>query len=137
MTSIKTAHIPYDYYYLPFCEPKGKKEYKPENLGKSLSSSLFHSMLTHAFHSWLVYCTLFCSYHHNVACGMMIACIFAFISPVSWLLYSMIYPHLADVNITTTPKLKNILCLAIKMNCWWAWAYFLNDVRPSMTSHPY
>ncbi|EDV23217.1 uncharacterized protein TRIADDRAFT_27647 [Trichoplax adhaerens] len=36
MTSIKTAHLPYDYYYLPFCPPEGKKEYKPENLGEVL-----------------------------------------------------------------------------------------------------
>lgn len=32
MTSIKTQ-LPYEYYSLKFCEPKGEREYKIENLG--------------------------------------------------------------------------------------------------------
>ena len=32
MTSIRTQ-LPYEYYSLKFCEPKGEKEYKVENLG--------------------------------------------------------------------------------------------------------
>eukprot|EP00105_Crassostrea_gigas_P024681 XP_011444995.1 PREDICTED: transmembrane 9 superfamily member 4-like [Crassostrea gigas] len=35
MTSIKTQ-LPYEYYSLKFCEPKGEREYKIENLGEVL-----------------------------------------------------------------------------------------------------
>ncbi|XP_022317535.2 transmembrane 9 superfamily member 4-like [Crassostrea virginica] len=35
MTSIRTQ-LPYEYYSLKFCEPKGEKEYKVENLGEVL-----------------------------------------------------------------------------------------------------